>query len=47
LVFGRNLFDRKYRRFGFDRTPALGWSVNRDGDPHTFGVGLTYHFTAS
>ena len=45
-VFGRNLFDRKYRTFGFD-VGALGWQVNNYGDPRTFGLGLTYHFTAS
>jgi iron complex outermembrane receptor protein len=46
-VFGRNLLDRKYRTFGFDLTPALGWAVNQYGDTRTFGLGLTYHFTAS
>ncbi|MFN8625859.1 MAG: TonB-dependent receptor [Candidatus Binatia bacterium] len=45
-VFGRNLFDRKYRTFGFD-VGALGWQVNNYGEPRTFGLGLTYHFTAS
>jgi len=44
-VFGRNLFDRKYRTFGFD-VGTLGWQVNNYGDPRTFGLGLTYHFTA-
>ncbi|MFN8627670.1 MAG: TonB-dependent receptor [Candidatus Binatia bacterium] len=46
-VFGKNLFDRKYRKFGFDLTPALGWAVNQYGDPRTFGLGLTYNFSAS
>jgi len=46
-VFGKNLFDRKYRSFGFDLTPALGWEVNNYGDPRTFGLGLTYNFSAS
>jgi iron complex outermembrane receptor protein len=45
-VFGRNLFDRKYRLNGFD-LGALGWQGNSYGDPRTFGLGLTYHFTAS
>lgn len=46
-VFGRNLFDRKYRTWGFDLTSALGWQVNNYGDPRTFGIGLTYHFSQS
>jgi len=45
-VFGRNLFDRKYRTNGFS-LGSLGWAVDAYGDPRTFGVGLTYHFTAS
>ncbi len=46
-VFGKNLFDRKYRNFGFDLTSALGWEVATYGDPRTFGLGLTYRFAAS
>jgi iron complex outermembrane receptor protein len=45
-VFGRNLFDRKYRTNGFS-LGSLGWAVDAYGDPRTFGLGLTYHFTAS
>ncbi|MBP1687048.1 MAG: TonB-dependent receptor [Deltaproteobacteria bacterium] len=45
-VFGRNLFDRKYRTNGFS-LGALGFAVDGYGDPRTFGLGLTYHFTAS
>ncbi|MFN8628531.1 MAG: TonB-dependent receptor [Candidatus Binatia bacterium] len=45
-VFGKNLFDRKYRTNGFS-LGSLGWAVDAYGDPRTFGVGLTYHFTAS
>lgn len=45
-VFGRNLFERKYRISGFG-LGALGWAVDAYGDPRTFGLGLTYHFTAS
>ena len=37
-VFGRNLFDRKYRTFGIDFGAALGWAVNTYGDPRTFGL---------
>jgi iron complex outermembrane receptor protein len=46
-VFGRNLFDRKYRSYGIDFSAALGWAGNNYGPPRTFGLGLTYHFTAS
>ncbi|MFN8626757.1 MAG: OmpA family protein [Candidatus Binatia bacterium] len=45
-VFGRNLFDRKYRLQGFG-LGSLGWMVNAYGDPRTFGLGMTYHFTAA
>lgn len=46
-AFGRNLFDRKYRSYGIDFSPALGWAGNTYGPPRTFGLGLTYHFVAS
>jgi len=45
-VFGRNLFDRRYRNQGFS-LGALGWVDNSYGDPRTFGLGLTYRFGAS
>jgi iron complex outermembrane receptor protein len=45
-AYGRNLANRQYRTFGFD-LGALGWAVNTFGDPRTFGVQLTYNFTAS
>ena len=45
-VFGRNLFDRKYRTFGVDFGPSVGWSGNNYGNPRTFGLQLTYNFTA-
>jgi len=45
-VFARNLFDRKYRTWGLD-VGSLGWASNVYGAPRTFGIGLTYHFTAS
>jgi len=45
-VFGRNLFNRQYRAFGYD-LGALGWAVNSFGDPRTFGLQVTYNFTAS
>jgi len=45
-VFGRNLFDRKYRTNGFS-LGSLGWAVDAYGDPRTFGLGVTYHFTES
>lgn len=46
-VFGRNLFDRKYRTFGVDFGQSVGWSGNTYGNPRTFGLQLTYNFTAS
>jgi iron complex outermembrane receptor protein len=46
-AFGRNLFDRKYRIDGKDFGAGLGYMVNTYGDPRTFGLGITYHFTAS
>ena len=45
-VFGRNLFDRKYRTHGIDFGSSLGWSGNNYGAPRTFGLELTYNFTA-
>jgi iron complex outermembrane recepter protein len=46
-VFGRNLFDRKYRVYGIDFGSQLGFAGNLYGDPRTFGVQLSYNFTAS
>jgi len=46
-VFGRNLFDKKYRGFGIDLSSALGWSGNVYGAPRTFGLELAYNFTAA
>ncbi|MBP1687227.1 MAG: TonB-dependent receptor [Deltaproteobacteria bacterium] len=45
-VFGRNLFDRKYRVQGFG-LGALGWAVDTYGDPRTFGLGMTYRFASA
>jgi iron complex outermembrane receptor protein len=45
-LWGRNLFDRKYRTYGIDFGAGLGLAGNNYGDPRTFGVGLTYNFTA-
>lgn len=45
-VFARNLFDRKYRTFGVDFGAGLGFADNNYGDPRTFGLALTYNFTA-
>jgi iron complex outermembrane receptor protein len=45
-VVGRNLLDRKYRVYGIDFGPSLGFATNQYGDPRTFGLALTYNFTA-
>jgi iron complex outermembrane recepter protein len=45
-VYGRNLANRQYRVMGFD-LGALGWAVNTFGDARTFGLQMTYNFTAS
>jgi hypothetical protein len=45
-VIGRNLFDRKYRTYGIDFGPGLGFAGNSYGDPRTFGLQLAYNFTA-
>ncbi|MFN8625691.1 MAG: OmpA family protein [Candidatus Binatia bacterium] len=45
-VFSRNLLDRKYRSYGIDFGPALGYAGNVYGDPRTFGVQLTYNYSA-
>jgi len=45
-VYGRNLFDRKYRTYGIDFGEGLGFAGNSYGDPRTFGLSLAYHFTA-
>ncbi|MFN8626945.1 MAG: TonB-dependent receptor [Candidatus Binatia bacterium] len=46
-VFGRNLFDKKYRNFGIDFSPAVGWSIDTYGPPRTFGLELAYNFSAA
>jgi iron complex outermembrane receptor protein len=46
-VFGRNLFDRKYRAFGIDFGSGLGFATNSYGQPCTFGLQLTYNFSQS
>jgi len=46
-VFGYNLFDRKYRIYGIDFGAQLGVAGNSYGNPRTFGIGLSYNFTAS
>jgi iron complex outermembrane receptor protein len=46
-VFGKNLFDRKYRTFAIDFGDSLGFQTATFGDPRTFGVGLTYNFSPS
>jgi outer membrane receptor protein involved in Fe transport len=46
-AFARNLFDRKYRTYGIDFGPLFGFSSNVYGDPQTFGLQLTYNFSAS
>ncbi|MBP1685988.1 MAG: TonB-dependent receptor [Deltaproteobacteria bacterium] len=45
-VFGRNLFDKKYRIAGVDFGQTIGWSTNFYGAPRTFGLQLTYNLTA-
>jgi iron complex outermembrane receptor protein len=45
-VFAHNLLDRKYRVFGIDFGSGLGFAGNEYGTPRTFGLGLTYNFTA-
>ena len=44
-VFGRNLFDKEYRNFGIDFSPAVGWSIDTYGPPRTFGLELAYNFS--
>jgi iron complex outermembrane receptor protein len=46
-AYCRNLADRQYRTFGIDLGDALGYMVSNFGDPRTFGLQLTYNFTAS
>jgi len=43
-LFGRNIFDKKYRISGVDFGPSLGFATNAYGAPRTFGVQLTYNF---
>ncbi|MFN8624751.1 MAG: OmpA family protein [Candidatus Binatia bacterium] len=45
-VFGRNLFDKKYRIAGVDFGQTIGWSTNFYGAPRTFGLQLAYNLTA-
>ncbi|MFN8627043.1 MAG: OmpA family protein [Candidatus Binatia bacterium] len=45
-VYGRNLFDRKYRTYGIDWTNAIGVASNNYGTPRTFGLQIGYNFTA-
>ena len=45
-VYSRNLLDRKYRTYGIDFGPGLGFAGNMYGDPRTFGLQLTYSYTA-
>jgi len=46
-VFGRNLFDKKYRNHGIDYGPSFGFSGNNYGPPRTFGLQLTYNCEAA
>jgi iron complex outermembrane recepter protein len=46
-LFGRNLFDKKYRIGGVDFGQSIGFSNNIYGVPRTFGVQLTYNFSES
>ncbi len=46
-AFGKNLLDRKYRTYGIDFGDSLGFTGATYGDPRTFGLQLTYNFTAS
>lgn len=46
-AFGQNLFDKKYRNAGVDFGAGLGWATSTYGAPRTFGLQLTYNFTAS
>ena len=46
-AYCHNLADRQYRQFGIDLGNQLGWMVSTYGDPRTFGLQLTYHFTES
>lgn len=46
-LFARNLFDRKYRTYGIDFGPQLGFAGNIYGDPLTLGVQMIYNFAES
>jgi iron complex outermembrane receptor protein len=46
-VFARNLTDTWYLTSVLDFGSSLGWIGSRYGEPRTFGVQLTYNFTAS
>lgn len=46
-VYSRNILDRKYRTYGIDFGPGLGFAGNSYGDPRTFGLQLTYNFSES
>lgn len=46
-LFAHNIFDRKYRTYGIDFGPQLGWAGNVYGDPRTVGVQMVYNFRES
>ncbi len=46
-LFARNLLDRKYRTYGIDFGPLLGYAGNVYGNPRTFGVQLIYSWNAA
>ncbi len=46
-LFTRNLLDQKYRTYGIDFGPGLGYAGNLYGNPRTFGLQMTYNFQAS
>lgn len=46
-LFGRNIFDRKYRSYGIDFGSGLGYSGNLYGNPRTFGLQMVYKYKAS
>ncbi|MFN8625806.1 MAG: TonB-dependent receptor [Candidatus Binatia bacterium] len=45
-LFGRNIFDKKYRVGGVDYGASIGFANNTYGAPRTFGLQLTYNYTA-
>jgi len=46
-VWGRNLFDRKYRTFGIDFGPLVGVAGNNYGNRRTIGADLTWRWGAT